>query len=174
MARPLRTWAAALALVLGASATLAQTQVPVGGLRADPNAPVEVEADALSVSQTDGTATFTGNVVILQGDLRLAAQKVRVDYAAAPDGAPDQGAGQGKITALHASGGVTMTSGQDDAAEADEAVYDVPAGKVTMTGNVLLTQGKNVVSGQALVVDLATGTGTMEGRVRTVLQPGGN
>ena len=34
--------------------------------------------------------------------------------------------------------------------------------------------GSNVISGQKLTIDLAAGTGTFEGRVRTILQAGGN
>jgi lipopolysaccharide export system protein LptA len=150
-----------------AQAALADTSVPLGGLRADPTAPVEIEADSLAVSQTDGTATFQGNVLIAQGDMRLSAGSVTVTYAAATDGK------QGRIERLTASGGVTLASGTE-AAEAKEAIYEVPASRITMTGDVLLTQGQSVISGQTLVVDLKSGTGTMEGRVRTVLQPGGN
>ena len=61
-----------------------------------------------------------------------------------------------------------------EAAEAEEAVYDVKAGTVVMTGNVLLTQGDNVMSGNKLNVDLSTGAGTMDGRVRTLLKPAGS
>jgi lipopolysaccharide export system protein LptA len=43
-----------------------------------------------------------------------------------------------------------------------------------MTGNVLLTQELNAVSGDRLSIDLETGTGVVEGRVRTVLRSGGN
>jgi lipopolysaccharide export system protein LptA len=43
-----------------------------------------------------------------------------------------------------------------------------------MTGEVLLTQGGNVMSGQKLTVDLTAGTGRMDGRVKTILQPSGN
>jgi len=76
-----------------------------------------------------------------------------------------------KIDRLHATGGVTLVS-PTEAAEAKEAVYDVTSSNVVMTGDVLLTQGENVMSGQKLTVDLKTGTGQMDGRVRTVLQPG--
>ncbi|WP_420353073.1 hypothetical protein [Paenirhodobacter sp.] len=41
-----------------------------------------------------------------------------------------------------------------------------------MTGDVVLKQGPNVMSGQKLMVDLRSGTGRMDGRVRTILQPG--
>ena len=70
MLRPLLT-----ALILAASPALAQN-VTFGGMRADISAPVEVAADNLSVNQADGSAVFTGNVVIGQGEMRLSADSV--------------------------------------------------------------------------------------------------
>ena len=66
-----------LALLLGTAAN-AQTNIDLGGISADPKASVEVSADNLSVDQDSGTAVFSGNVVIGQGDLRLSAGSVRV------------------------------------------------------------------------------------------------
>ena len=126
--------------------------------------PVQVEADSLQVNQTTGEATFTGNVVIGQGEMRLSAAEVTVVYAAG---------GNERISSLRATGGVTLVSGRD-AAEAQEAAYDVEAGTVALTGDVVLTQGQNVLSGQQATVDLNTGAANITGRVRTVLQPGGN
>jgi len=147
---------------------LAQQSMPLAGLRADPNAPVQIEADSLQVSQADGQAVFSGNVLVAQGDMKMSAARIEVSY----DQAGSSG-GQGKIRSLHATGGVTLASPQE-AAEAEEATYDVPSALVTMTGKVLLTQGPNTIAGEKLVVNLTSGTGTMEGRVRTVLQPSGN
>ncbi|MFN6951400.1 MAG: lipopolysaccharide transport periplasmic protein LptA [Albidovulum sp.] len=138
--------------------------VAFGGLRADTSLPVEVTADTLSVNQTDGTATFSGNVIVIQGEMRLSADRVEVIYGKAD---------RSRIERLHASGRVTLVSGKD-AAEAADAIYTIESGAVEMTGDVLLTQGANTISGQKLVVDLKSGTGRMEGRVRTILQPGGN
>ena len=154
-----------IALMLALLAVPAAAQnMTFGGMRADTSAPVEVAADNLSVNQTDGTAVFTGNVVIGQGEMRLSAAEVHVDYAEG---------GQNRIRALRASGDVTLVSGPD-AAEAQEAVYDVEAGEVTLIGDVVLSQGANVLSGDRLVVDLATGAAQVQGRVRSILQPGGN
>jgi lipopolysaccharide export system protein LptA len=83
----------------------------------------------------------------------------------------------GQIKYIHASGGrVLMTSTKDDQkATGDEAFYDVKDQKVTMTGNVTLSQKGNVVTGQKLVINLDTGRAIMdpeEGtRVRAVLMP---
>ncbi len=136
-------------------------EVAFGGIRQDSSAPVEISADQLEVNQADGTALYTGEVVIGQGEMRLAAPRVLVVY----------GEGAGRIRRLEATGGVTLVSGEE-AAEADRADYDIDAGTVEMTGNVLLTQGDNALTSERMVVDLDSGTARMAGRVRTVLQPG--
>lgn len=156
----------ALGLALGfESSALAQTSLPMGGLSVDPNAPIEFESDALEVSQTDGAAVFKGNVLIVQADMRLTAEEVRVSYLRPDDGS------EARISQITATGAVTLVSGTEQA-EAETAVYDVDAGTIRMSGNVLLTQGPTIVSGESLLVTLATGTGVMEGRVRTVINPG--
>ena len=162
MVRP-RRFALLLSAFLPLAAWAQDAQVAFGGLRQDTTLPVEVKAESLTVNQTDGSATFTGNVLVGQGEMRLAAQTVRVEYAA--DGK--------SIATLHATGGVTLAS-PTDAAESNEAVYAVDAGTVLMTGNVLLTQGASAIAGQKLLIDLKAGTGRMEGGVSTVFSPGGN
>lgn len=150
--------------LLFAAAPAAAQNVAFGGVKADTSAPVEVAADQLSVDQVDGSAVFTGNVVIGQGEMRLSADKVTVDYAEGD---------QSRIQTLRAEGGVTLVSGAD-AAEAGEAVYDVGSGNVTLTGDVVLTQGRNVLTGDRMTVNLATGTAQVDGRVRSILQPANN
>lgn len=147
----------ALAVALLAAPAVAQT-VGLGGLTADPRAPVEVTADTLAVDQTTGEATFSGNVVIGQGDLRLAAAEVTVVYSEAT----------GQIARMRASGGVTFVTATE-AAEAEAADYDLESGLLTLSGEVLLTQGQNALSSDRMIVDLSAGTARMEGRVRTVL-----
>ena len=157
---PFRPALLALALTLPGPLS-AQAAVDLGGLSADPDAPVEVTADQLSVEQATGTAVFSGNVVVGQGNLRLAAAQVRVVYDDAT----------GAIARFAASGGVTVVT-ETEAAEAEEAEYDLTTGLLTMSGNVLLTQGQNALSAERMVVDVEAGTARMEGRVRTVFQPG--
>ncbi|WP_417205627.1 LptA/OstA family protein [Antarctobacter sp.] len=134
-------------------------EVAFGGLQQDTSAPVEVTADALRVNQSDGTALYTGNVLIAQGQMRLAAPRVLVVYAQQA----------GRIKRMEATGGVTLVSGSE-AAEAQRADYDIEGGKVIMSGNVLLTQGPSALTAERMVVDLRDGTAQMTGRVRTVLQ----
>lgn len=152
--------AAALASAPGA-APAQGTEVPFGSLQQDTSAPVEVEADTLSIDQSDGTAVYSGNVLIRQGAMRLAAPRVRVVYAEAA----------GRIDRLEATGGVTLVSGEE-AAEADRAEYSIDTGTIVMTGDVLLTQGPSALTAGRMVVDLTAGTAELSGRVRTVLQGG--
>ncbi|WP_371224739.1 LptA/OstA family protein [Roseovarius sp. 2305UL8-3] len=140
---------------------LAQTaQVAFGNTQQDSNLPVEVTADNLAVNQNDGTAVFTGNVLIGQGAMRLSAPRVLVVYLEDQSG----------IEQLKASGGVTLVSG-DDAAEAANADYNIETGLIEMQGDVLLVQGPNALTADKMFVDTKAGTARMSGRVKTVLQP---
>jgi lipopolysaccharide export system protein LptA len=151
-------------LIFSAMSVAAQgANVAFGTIRQDTGLPVEVTADNLSVDQATGTAIFTGNVLIGQGEMRLSASSVLVVYRANGEG----------IARLEATGGVTLVSGPD-AAESDRADYDIDTGTIVMTGNVLLAQGRNALSSDKMSVKLSDGTAQMSGRVRTVLQPGGN
>ena len=64
-----KTFLSAIALCATVSVAAAQSQVAFGSMAQDTSAPVEVSADSLSVNQSDGTALYTGNVVIGQGDI---------------------------------------------------------------------------------------------------------
>ncbi len=152
-----------LAAALIAIAATAQTDITVGGLNADPDAPIEVSADALSVDQDTGRAVFEGNVVIGQGALRIAAARVLVVYN-------DE---SGDISQLEASGGVTFVT-ETEAAEAQSAVYDLDTGQLVLTGSVLLTQGATAISADRMDVNLESGRAQMAGNVKTVFQQGGN
>lgn len=152
-----------LAFLMLASPLAAQTNLTLGGLDADPSAPVEVTADSLSVDQNSGTAVFQGNVVIGQGEMRINAATVEVVYDEAT----------GDIARLQASGGVTFVTATE-AAESQSADYDLQAGTLTMVGDVLLTQGASALMADRMVVNLEDGTAQMTGRVRTVFQQDGN
>lgn len=149
-----------LLLPLAAPAPALAQEVSLGGpFVSDPDAPVEVTSETLSVDQATGAAVFEGAVVVSQGDLRLSAGRVEVLYDEA----------QSEIARLQASGGVTLATATE-AAEAQTADYDLAGGTLTLEGEVLLTQGPSAISADRMVVDLEAGTARMEGNVRTILQ----
>ncbi|MEP5759824.1 MAG: LptA/OstA family protein [Litoreibacter sp.] len=156
---------AGLLAVLPVAAISQGANIAFGDTKIDPDAPVEITADELSVDQSNGSAIFAGNVVAGQGELRLSAGNVRVQYVI------ENGDPTSRIDKLYATGGVTLVNGPE-AAEAREAVYSVDAGEIEMTGDVVLTQGQSALSGEKLIVDLNAGTGRIVGRVRTIFQTG--
>ncbi len=158
-----KSLALAALLALCGPVAAQEAKIAFGGLAQDTSLPVEVQADMLSVNNADGTAIFEGNVLVGQGEMRLAAAKVAVEYD--KDGK--------SIARLHATGGVTIAN-LADAAEAQEALYTIDSGVIVLTGDVLLTQGASALSGEKLTIQLKDGTGVMEGRVSTVFVPGGN
>ncbi len=150
-------------LTVLAHAAASQTAgIRLGLAEFDRTRPVEVTADTLSLDQGSGAAVFDGNVLVVQDTLRLSAGRVLVEYGDGADG----------IARLLASGGVTFVTG-GEAVEAGEAAYSVADAEVRFAGDVLLTQGPNSISGDRLTIDLETGSGRIEGRVRTFLDPQG-
>ena len=155
----------ASALLTGAPLWAQDTTVPFGGLKHDPAEKIEVSADSLSVSQGLANAEFKGSVRAGQGTLKIEADRLLVEYGADSDGSLT-----GQINQMSAFGNVTLTNGAE-AAEAREAVYLVSSGTVRMTGDVILTQGRNAIAGEILNIDLNSGDAVFEGRVRTILEP---
>jgi len=164
-----RSWIAAVGLAFGVagSAWAQGASINLGGGQFDPSAPFEITSENLELNQAEGTASFSGNVFIRQGDLTLTSDSMRVEYA------PDPDTGRDEIQTIRLVGGVTFVS-PTEAAEAESAVYSLANESLVMSGNVLVTQGSTALSSDRLTYDLATGRGVMEGNVTTVVQQAGN
>ncbi|MCH8465419.1 MAG: LptA/OstA family protein [Roseinatronobacter sp.] len=151
----------ALLFALGSAPLAAQgTNLTLSGMNAVRGLPVEIRADQLEVDNTTGETVFSGNDVLGQCEMRIAAPLIRIFYATE---------GERRIERLEASGGVTLVT-SEEAAEAQDAIYEVVLGTVRMLGDVILTQGQNILSGDRLDVNLRTGQGRMDGNVRTLIQ----
>jgi lipopolysaccharide export system protein LptA len=100
--------------------------------------------------------------------------------AAPAKGAPMQSAtpgpgGASSIKRLEAKGNVVVTQ-KDQVVTGETAVFDTKTNLVTMLGGVVLTQGKNVLRGDRLLVDMTTGVSRVEsdsGRVQGLFQSSG-
>lgn len=165
----MRRFLTTLALVTVAQSAWAQeTSVPFGGLKHDASQRIEITSDTLSVSQGNAQADFKGKVLAGQGTLKIEADRLLVEYRK-----DDDGSVTGQIHTMSAFGNVTLTNGAE-AAQAEEAIYRVADGRVRMTGEVILTQGRNAIAGTVLNIDLDSGDAIFEGRVRTILEPSAN
>lgn len=155
-----------VALLLAPFSVIAQdSEAAFGGLKHDSSQAVEATADRLEIDQSDGSALFSGNVVIGQGEMRITAPKVRIVYTS-----PDDGTAR-KISRVVATGGAVIVNGEE-AAEAETADYDVETSKIVMTGKAILTQKSSAMSADRIFIDLDKGTAVMDGNVRSLLQTG--
>jgi lipopolysaccharide export system protein LptA len=169
-------WRSALAVVVAfpvaATAAVAQPTTATGtpnalqGFQQNRGEPVRIEAASLEVREKDKFATFSGNVKVVQGDTTMRCKSLVVFYE--KQGAPgDMKAaspgpgGQQQISRLEARGGVHVVQ-KDQTATGDTGLFDMRNNTVTLVGNVVVSQGRNVLRGNRLVVDLTTGVSRVE------------
>jgi lipopolysaccharide export system protein LptA len=192
------TAAVALAVIAAgdAGAQSAVQGVPnaMQGFSQNRDQPIQIEAASLEMRDKKKEATFAGNVKVVQGDTTMTSKTLVVFYdsspapAAAPvanaktaaKSAPIQSAtpgpgGSSSIRRLEARGSVVVTQ-KDQVVTGETAVFDTKTNLVTMLGGVILTQGKNVLRGDRLMVDMTTGVSRVEsdsGRVQGLFQSSG-
>ncbi|MDP1911913.1 LptA/OstA family protein [Brevundimonas sp.] len=130
---------------------------------------------AVSFGADGGEYTSTGIALrgraeVVQGQNRLRADSINGTIVS------------GDLTRVEASGNVYFVT-PDQTIRGDRAVYTFANDEVVVTGDVILTQGQNVLTGGRLVYDTRTesarmegGAGSSGGRIRGVFFPdnGGN
>jgi lipopolysaccharide export system protein LptA len=80
-------------------------------------------------------------------------------------------AGNQQVQRLEAEGKVLVSSGPQTAS-GDRATFDTEANTIVVSGNVVLTQGGNVIRGGSLTIDINTGQAKMAGgRVQMLIEP---
>jgi lipopolysaccharide export system protein LptA len=188
-----------MSLPAGAQAPQSGAPNPLGLGENNKDQPVQIEAATLEVHDNNKQATFSGNVQVVQGDTTMKCQSLVVFYgqevgigaggapaAAAAKSAPGTSQGAQSIRRIEARGGVTVIT-KDQNASGDLGVYDLKSKTITLSGNVVVSQGQNVIHGERVVVDTTTGYARVEsgssnggagagapgpGRVRALIQPG--
>jgi lipopolysaccharide export system protein LptA len=177
---------AALALITSADAVAqgAMSGVPnaMQGFSQNRDQPIQIEAASLEMRDKKKEATFSGNVKVVQGDTTMTSKTLLVFYDAGPTSPPPPPAaakgsksgsmqaaspgpgGSSSIRRLEAKGSVVVTQ-KDQVVTGETAVFDPRANLITMVGGVngvVLTQCKNVLSGDRLKVDMTTGVSRVE------------
>ena len=169
-----------------------------GGIKLSGDQPIQIDADKLVVHDNEGTATFTGNVTVVQGATLLKAGSMIVYYVKgakkdatgkdttgkdhrcdAPKTTGVTGAGASQdIDHLEVNDKVYVKS-EDQVATGDHGTFDMKTEVLVLTGDkVVLTQGDNVAVGCKLTAQLKTGEAQLEscksgqtGRVSIVVAP---
>ncbi len=140
-------------------------------LSTDRNEPIEVEADQAELDNAAGVSTYTGNVVVTQGSMRLEADRLVVRTAS------------GRFDSMQATGQPAhfrqRPDGQDVDVEGGGRTIDYLSAKslVVLTGDAWVNQGKDKLRGARIeynvIEDRVVAKRTPEGtdRVRMILQP---
>jgi lipopolysaccharide export system protein LptA len=169
---PLAALAFALIAVPAAAQTMTGLPNALQGFSVNREKPVRITSATLEVRDKEKRATFIGNVLVAQGDTTMKSKTLDVFYEAdgeATEGSTTPGSGQ-QIRKLEAKGGVLVTQ-KDQTATGETGLFDMRANTVTLLGNVVITQGGQVIRGERLTVDLTTGISHVEGGVQGLFLP---
>ncbi|MRG54333.1 LPS ABC transporter substrate-binding protein LptA [Phyllobacterium sp. SYP-B3895] len=169
------------------ASAVAQENAPGGGIKLSGDQPIQIDADKLVVHDKEGTATFTGNVTVVQGATLLKAGSMIVYYVKKKEGDPAPAADAPKTGGLGGSQDIdhlevndkVYVKSNDQVATGDHGTFDMKSEVLVLTGNkVVLTQGDNVAVGCKLTAQLKTGEAQLEscksgqtGRVSIVVAP---
>jgi lipopolysaccharide export system protein LptA len=169
----IRRLAVALLLVVAASSAHAdQTADMFKGFQAKSTDPIQVDAESLETYEDSGQriSVFSGGVTVKRGNTTLKAGEIKL-YSGLESNA------QQSFTRIEASGKIRVTS-LDQVVTGDTAVVDMASNTITVNGNVVLSQGANVITGAKLVVNLATGRARVDQapgkQIRGVFSPASN
>lgn len=149
---------AALAVVaMAVIATPAAAQLS----QSNSDAPVDITADALEVVNNECVSIWSGSAEALQDRTRLRADVIKT-YSKKSTGRPGAVGGScGALDRMEAIGNVYYVTPQQKV-RGDNANYDVTAERIVITGDVVAVSGPNVIRGDRLVVNVATGDAQMQ------------
>lgn len=142
------------------------------------NAPIDVSGDQLEVQAKSCLAIWRGHVEALQSTSRLRADTVNLYSRIGPSrsggptatGTAGPSSNCGQLEKMEADGSVYYATPQE-VVKGDHAVYLADAKTITVTGDVVISQGNNVVVGNRLVINTDTGQATMESNAKGRGQP---
>jgi lipopolysaccharide export system protein LptA len=150
---------AGLALVLGVTLNISVVHAAES---------VNVEADQMEIIDAEHLTIFKGNVIALRSTDQIKSDEMVVTNK---DVKQTDGTMKSETDLLDAKGNVTITT-KTQTITGNAAKYYVQLDKLEVTGNVLVKEGKSVIKGEKLNVDLKTNHLQMSGgRVRGSFVP---
>jgi len=120
-------------------------------LSSDRDQPAQIQADDTEVDFRTGIRTLTNNVLVVQGTLRVKADKLVATYNK-----------QGDLVKAVADGSLARfkqrPDGQPDDVEgwAKKILVDYPTNTITLIGKAALKQGASTATGNEIVYNMAT------------------
>lgn len=157
--------------------TMLGCSMAVLALPSDRNQPLSLVADRATFNEKTGITTYTGNVIISQGTMRLQADSIVANLDA-----------QRELSLITASGQPARFQQQLDAnkglakGQAQKIIYNAATGILSLSGNAFLEQNGASIRGASLKYSMnkgdieATGSGanSKSGRVEIIIPPSKN
>jgi len=138
---------------------------------AAPKEPINIEADNAKIIEKEGKSIYTGNVLLIQGKIRLTADKLVVKSA------------KGKLIQITAHGNpvtyteTSSTPNTDISGQAEILEYYAADDRILLLNNAKLSQGGTTFGGNRIEYNTATDIVTAEvsntgkERVQVTIQP---
>jgi lipopolysaccharide export system protein LptA len=144
--------------------------------------PITITSDNLEYEYKDGIVVYRGDVLAVQGDLKIKSNELRITLARADDGKQTgakaaselEDTSASKLQSVVATGNVRIDQGTRWAV-GGKATFDQSNRTLVLTENPVLHDGPNEVVGDRVVVYLDEDRSVVEGgrkRVKAVLFPG--
>lgn len=127
--------------------------------------PIEIISDRMDAYNEKKLVVFSGNSVAKQGDIVLKSDSLMLYYKKEAGKKDKIGAkeieGVGDLEKIEAKGNVSLTQGER-VATGDDALYLQDSGQIIMKGNAILREGKNIIKGDKVIVFINENRGMVE------------
>jgi lipopolysaccharide export system protein LptA len=124
------------------------------------NLPITIKSKEMSADNKGKTAVFIGNVVAKQGDVTILADKITIYYG-------DQ---KGEVDKVEADGNVRIIQDKNTGISS-HAVYESREGRMVLTGNPRVMQGKDTISGGIITCYVDEDRCNVIGEANVTIQP---
>ncbi len=159
---------------LPAAAVLALAAGPAAAqLAPNSDAPVDITADELEVVNAECLSIWRGSAEALQDNSRLRADVLKTFFRVTGRTRANTTATAncGELSRIEANGNVFYAT-PDQRVRGSNAIYEAASETITITGDVVLAQGQNVLRGSRAVINVTNGQAQMVGAAKGRNKPG--
>jgi lipopolysaccharide export system protein LptA len=126
------------------------------------NEPTFIDSDTLTINNETRVFTYSGNVMVRQGDMTLTAKKIEGTYSE-----------KNELLKINAYEDIVIQKGAGTEkavkAEAQHATYDAPSGVAILTENPTIEQNGSLLTADTITVYMNENRSEASGQVRVKL-----
>ncbi len=148
-----------------AMAQTGATGTSPAGTAGEGKLPIYIESDLMESMDKSGIVVFTGHVKATRGDLTIHSDKLEIFYEKRKQGGETKKAVKKIVATSH----VRITQGER-VGTGEQAIYDKPAEKITITGAAQVLEGPNRVSGERIIFFINEDRSVVEGSSKTKVE----